>query len=306
GCICFHKADFLDVFINSLPEGIAHFNKRISFYVRSASDPAITLHFMDDLSASCDLLVGCDGIKSTVRGQIYREQADKVEAEGGDWRSILDCIEPIWSGTITYRGLRQAEKLLARHRALCAPMKHVVSYSISQGSIVNVVTFASDPEKEGTLYEEPWMTQCPQQGLLNCYANGEPEVEELLNVCQRPPDRTRTTCTTCPNAIALPGDAVRFLPPQTLYSDMRCQGAFILSSLLTHPDVDRGTLNTALRAYEHARVRKATRVLQGSWDATIMCEFNSPGYGDDCSKLADVIRKQWDWVWESTPESGPG
>jgi len=48
-----------------------------------------------------------------------------------------------------------------------------------------VVTFTSDIAKEGTQYkdgESLWVTECPQQELLDCYANWEPEVEQLLKV----------------------------------------------------------------------------------------------------------------------------
>ncbi|KZT29216.1 FAD/NAD-P-binding domain-containing protein [Neolentinus lepideus HHB14362 ss-1] len=314
GCIRFHRADFLDVFINNLPAGIAHFNKRLSFYGRSLSDSAIALHFTDDTTATCDLLVGCDGIKSTVRGQMYTEQAERIRAEGGDWQSLLDCIEPAWSGKTTYRGLIPAEKLSSGHRALRAPMKycgkgkHVVSYSISQGSIVNVVTFASELEKEGTPYEGPWVTECSQQELLDCFTNWEPDVEELLKCIDKPTRWGIHHLKPLPfyvtDAVALLGDAAHAMTPHLgAGAGQAIEDAFILSFLLTHPDTDRGTLNTALRAYEHARLQKATRVLKGSWNAAIMCEFNSPEYGDDYSRLGDAIRRQWDWVWESTPES---
>lgn len=62
-------------------------------------------------------------------------------------------------------------------------LQHVVSYSISQGSIVNVVTFRSEPEKEGSTYPDTtWVTECSQQELLDCYAGWEPDVIEMLQV----------------------------------------------------------------------------------------------------------------------------
>lgn len=48
---------------------------------------------------------------------------------------------------------------------------------------MNVVTFASEPKKEGSPYEDKvWVTPCSQQELLDCYAQWEPEVEQLLSV----------------------------------------------------------------------------------------------------------------------------
>ncbi len=62
-------------------------------------------------------------------------------------------------------------------------LQHVVSYSISQGSIVNVITFRSEPEREGSTYpDSTWVTECSRQELLGCYAGWEPEVIEMLQV----------------------------------------------------------------------------------------------------------------------------
>lgn len=61
-------------------------------------------------------------------------------------------------------------------------LQHVVSYSISQGDIINVVTFDSDPKKYGDSYEGEWVSECLQEELLECYSGWEPEVEQLLKV----------------------------------------------------------------------------------------------------------------------------
>lgn len=45
-----------------------------------------------------------------------------------------------------------------------------------------MVTFASDPKKHGDVYEGEWVTECPQEELLDCYSGWEPEVEQLLKV----------------------------------------------------------------------------------------------------------------------------
>jgi len=60
--------------------------------------------------------------------------------------------------------------------------KHVVGYSIAQGDIVNVITFASEPSKDGSPFQGPWVTDVPQAELLECYTDWEPEVVELLSV----------------------------------------------------------------------------------------------------------------------------
>ncbi|KAI0930204.1 hypothetical protein AcV5_006981 [Taiwanofungus camphoratus] len=189
GCIRFHRAQFLDVLVDHLPDGVAHFGKRLRSYSCRSHEDSVKLHFVDGTIATCDLLVGCDGIKSVVRQQLLEEKATEGQSH------FLDFIDPVWTGTIAYRGLIPVGHLArvdgTLHKTIETPMmycgknKHVVSYSISRGSIVNVVAFASDPEKEGSVFNDPWVADCTQPELLDCYAGWEPEVVELLKVHRR-------------------------------------------------------------------------------------------------------------------------
>lgn len=79
----------------------------------------------------CDVLLGCDGIKSVIRAQMLRDRA-KENNDG----SLLDLIDPVWSGTIAYRGLIPAERLNEEHRALGAPMM-VQSFNVSCRNSLN-------------------------------------------------------------------------------------------------------------------------------------------------------------------------
>ena len=60
--------------------------------------------------------------------------------------------------------------------------QHVVSYSISAGSVVNVVAMASQPHLYGTVFPGPWVTDCSPAEVQECFEGWEPEVEEMLKV----------------------------------------------------------------------------------------------------------------------------
>jgi len=209
--------------VNHIPEGVAHFGKRLISYSQISAESPIHLSFADGSATTCDVLVGADGIKSSVRAQLYSAAAKRYEDP-----SLLRYIYPVWTGTIAYRGLIRVQDIPrgkdgSTHRTVVAPMmvfvqiyrdpaatngllsivektryyhqqginssvnqgnniQHVVSYSISQGDIVNVVTFSSELEKHGQLYSGEWVTECEQKELLDCYRGWEPEVEQLLKV----------------------------------------------------------------------------------------------------------------------------
>lgn len=120
-CIRFHRAEFLDVFVNHLPGGIAQFGKRLSSYSQSEPKGDIQLYFADGSKATCDLLVGCDGVKSTIRAQMFGSKAEVTAIP-----ELLKYIEPVWTGITAYRGLIRVEDIPksgnSSHRTIQTPM----------------------------------------------------------------------------------------------------------------------------------------------------------------------------------------
>lgn len=88
--------------------------------------------FADGTTAMADVLIGCDGIKSSVRRTMFESAAQKLEAT----RATEECvsaqadrlrgsIEPVWSGWIAYRGIVPREMIESTHpdtRALFRPV----------------------------------------------------------------------------------------------------------------------------------------------------------------------------------------
>ena len=87
---------------------ILHFSKRLASYTEPASlSEPIVLKFRDGTEATCDVLVGSDGIRSAVRRTMFNELADEAEKRGETEEAarLRDMVEPVYSGQIAYRGL---------------------------------------------------------------------------------------------------------------------------------------------------------------------------------------------------------
>ena len=101
--------------MDRLPKESAHLNKRLRSYTQSGTSDTIQLTFADGSSAECDVLVGADGVKSTVRQGMFQDLAKRGRPE------MLKYVEPFFSGTFAYRCLIPAEQLPPRdggiHRA---------------------------------------------------------------------------------------------------------------------------------------------------------------------------------------------
>ena len=113
----FHRAHFHGVLLSNLPPSCTtHSAKRLKSYTQPSNDRSshapITLTFTDGTTATCDVLIGADGIKSAVRCSMMRELAESMDP--CEQQSVLSCINPVWSGVTAYRTLVSAEKLRAR------------------------------------------------------------------------------------------------------------------------------------------------------------------------------------------------
>lgn len=134
GMTTFHRPDFQSVLLGHLPPSCrTHTRKRLISYTqklsqaRHSSLPPIMLQFHDGSTASCDILIGADGVKSVARVSLVRELASSAIMEGRaqDAEEFLRCAQPRWSGTCAYRTTIPAETLRTRlpgHRVLEGPM----------------------------------------------------------------------------------------------------------------------------------------------------------------------------------------
>lgn len=127
----------------------------------------ITLHFSDGTTATADVLIGADGIRSTVRKVMFQhiiEDGEPIElststGDDGDGdgfgvrggktekrpmteEDARECVEARWSGTVVYRSLVKKEKLVeawrergkeSEHRLMRYPI--IVSYTMSTSKI---------------------------------------------------------------------------------------------------------------------------------------------------------------------------
>ena len=128
-----HRAQFQQVLLQHLSGASAeiHMQRRlVSFKQPPSCSQPIHLSFEDGSRATCDILVGADGIKSVVRERMLTAVAEELRARGraADADEALRQAKPVWSGTMAYRTTIPAEVLQRRypnHRVLTTA--HVVS-----------------------------------------------------------------------------------------------------------------------------------------------------------------------------------
>ena len=142
GVLTFHRAEYLQALASRLDPAIAtsHFSKRlVSYTQRTSITDSVALHFNDGTTATCDVLIGADGIHSATRHCLLKEAANAIATSDAEQAELLlGKVDPMWSGSIAYRAVFASEKLRCIN-----PEHHVLNerQSVSLMSISLSITY---------------------------------------------------------------------------------------------------------------------------------------------------------------------
>ena len=243
-CYVAHRADLLKLFHHALPPGAIQLDRRC---VELAQDKqGATLTFAGGDRASADVVIGADGIHSTVK------------------RAIAADVHARFSGFCAFRCLvpadRAPEMALRPVQTLwLGPGHHVVHYPISSGRLVNVVAFAP----AGDWREESWTADGDVAELVAEFLGWDDRLVQLLRSASQTKrwamyDREPLERWT-DGRITLLGDAAHaMLPFFAQGAAQAIEDAFVLAECLRK--AVPGSAPAALRRYERIRRPRATQV----------------------------------------------
>jgi salicylate hydroxylase len=82
-----HRGDFIEALVGVLPEGMVHLGHKLE-RIEDKGDRAVAT-FTNGVTIEADLIVGADGIKSTVREQLFSDQQPVFAGEHA-YRAVVD------------------------------------------------------------------------------------------------------------------------------------------------------------------------------------------------------------------------
>lgn len=246
-----HRADFHRILLDkvlALDPGCIRLNAKVTGF--SEGPDGVTLKLADGATARGDVLVGADGIKSAVRGQIVGE------------------TPAAYTGYVAWRLTVPREKLPADLMEIvgavwCGPQNHCVVYWLRRGEVLN---FVGCPEHAGW-DEESWTQRRPWEELKADYAGWHPKIQAILDSADsdecyrwalndRKPIRNWST-----QRATLLGDAAHpTLPFLAQGACMAIEDGAVLARALE----GAGSVPEALRLYQRARVERCARVVAES------------------------------------------
>jgi 2-polyprenyl-6-methoxyphenol hydroxylase-like FAD-dependent oxidoreductase len=239
-----HRADLLAMLTRGLPEDRLHLAHRLV----SLADRGdrVEMRFENGATAVVDVLVGADGIHSTVRRLVFGEE------------------RPRFTGCTAYRGLVPADRLAALELEVTTqiwmgPGAHVVHYFVRSQRLVNFVAVV----EQDAWTRESWTDRGDVADALSAFAGWHPQLHEIL----RSVDETfvwalfdrAPLAQWSSGRVTLLGDACHpMLPFMAQGSAQALEDGAALTSCLTQANAR--PVQESLRLYEAVRKPRASRV----------------------------------------------
>ncbi|VDB84464.1 unnamed protein product [Peniophora sp. CBMAI 1063] len=312
GMITMHRAELHGICFRRLPNRVAtHTNKRLVSYLDPLdADTPIRLVFADGTEATCDVLIGADGVKSVVRATMLEGLASRLPEDEGQRESLRERIPPRFSGAMTFRAIIPREKLsglspespvLVTGNLYAGNHTAIVTYPISQGRFLNVAIMNFDYSLEGSLYPQPWVSLAEGEELAPLVDGWAPELRHIvacldglevkkwiINVVQPSFDWSH-------GRVTLLGDAAHAMTPfQGAGAVQAIEDGQVLSALLAHPRTTRATVQRALRVYADVRRPVALDFFNASRrNGQLISDPTIPSHQVG-AEMAAIIERVWD------------
>jgi len=242
--ITIHRADLLDVIASGFPAERIHLGHRL-VGVEDKGD-RIEARFENGARITADILIGADGINSSVRAALFGEEA------------------PVFAGCVAYRGLVPTERLTdlgldTGNQSWVGPGAHLVHYPVSRGRLLNFVGWTEHDEWN----REDWTDRATPARALAAFAGWHPQIRQIVSAADTCFiwalfDREPLPCWSV-GRITLLGDACHPMYPFMGQGAAQAieDGATLAACLVVGGDADPAE---SLRRYEQLRRPRVTRL----------------------------------------------
>jgi salicylate hydroxylase len=277
----FHRGELHSILAKAVPPARVHLAHRCVGLEQGAD--GVTVTFENGATAKADVVIGADGIHSTVR-------------------RILLGPEKLRFACRAYRGLIPVEKIPdipKESTSWLGPGRHLVHYFVSAGRFLN---FVGHVEQEDWI-SESWTEPGKVSDLRAAYAGWHPQVQRIIDavdetfiwaVLDRPPI-TRWTF----GRVSMLGDSCHPMIPFMGQGGAQAieDAAALTACLLKCGDDVEG----ALQLYEKVRLPRASKIQTGSWNNK--ARYHMPDGPGQAERDAQLARNETDayihvgWVY---------
>jgi salicylate hydroxylase len=282
-----HRADFVNLLANALPDGVVRTGHCASGLTQDGDVARVS--FANGATAEGDIVIGADGIHSELRPYVYPPS------------------RPVFHGSIAYRGVVPHERVphwpTDSWLMWLGQGKHFLVYPLRAGKLINYVGFVPADQE----MKESWSAPGDPDALRREFAGWDPRIEGLLlhvdktfrwALYDREPLPTWTK-----GRLSLLGDAAHpMLPHLGQGANQSIEDGMALATILSH--VTAMTAPAALKAYDRLRRERVAEVQRGARENGMRYDsaYSDLGVRDAEIKAHAEFRKRL-YAYDVVPEA---
>jgi salicylate hydroxylase len=270
-----HRADLLAVLVRELPGDGLHVSHRLVGF--DDRGDRLSLAFENGETAEVDLLIGADGIHSTVQRLLFGEQS------------------PHFTGCIAYRGLIPAERvadleIAVESQVWMGPGRHFVHYYVQGERLLNWVALV----EQDTWQRESWTDRGEVADALAAYEGWHGQIRRIIEsvdetfiwaLFDRAPLKRWSQ-----GRVTLLGDACHpMLPFMAQGAAQAIEDGAALAACLA----ETSGVEAALRRYESLRLPRASKIQAMS--AQNKVRFHLPDGPEQEERDRQMATQSTDW-----------
>ncbi len=290
-----HRADLQKTLLErcaAYPDVAIQTNAPVAGFAETAGGVEVAIGRAGDArSMTADLLIGADGLRSTIRARLGLGLAD----------------EPIWSGRTAWRALVPADQapksaLKLETSLWLGPKAHLVHYPLRHGALINIVAITEDSWR-GEEAADLWAISGKPADVSPRFSRWHKDARALVSAAKewkRWPlfDREPSPRWTLAR-VALLGDAAH---PMLPFFAQGAAQAIEDAGALGRAFTGAKDINTALGAYESARRKRAGDVVIASRRQGAIYHMSGPmAFARDLTMRSlspHLMMSRLDWLYD--------
>ncbi|KAJ5776552.1 uncharacterized protein N7511_001563 [Penicillium nucicola] len=310
--VVIHRADLHNAIIEkalALPNVELRVNSPVS---EVSFDPA-SVTLSNGTVIRGDIVIGADGIKSTIRAHLLDDSSLKAVATGDAAYRIMLPREIMVKDPELKSLIEQPEAT-----RWLGPNRHIIAYPVRNHQLYNVVLL--HPDVLGS--EESWTTKGSKQAMVDNYDGWDSKVRKLIDLVDDDEVLEWKLCLHRPlktwirGSVALIGDACHPMLPYVAQGAAQAVEDAAALGILLSSITSRAEIPLALSAYEQSRKERAETVQQSGSENRITlhlpdgpeqvardAQFLASASGENPDKWSDRRTQEFLWGWDAEKEA---
>ncbi|OQE26651.1 hypothetical protein PENSTE_c005G10326 [Penicillium steckii] len=306
--VVIHRADLHNALVEKALN-LDNVHLRENCFVSSVNFNPASVTLADGSIVRGDVVIGADGIKSTVRGHLLEDpRIDAIPTGDAAYRIMLPRS--------TMERDPELKKLVEEPQATrwLGPGRHIIAYPVRNHDLYNVVLLHPDRHE----VEESWTTKGSKQEMIDHYAGWDPIVRKLIDLVVEDEVLEWKLCLHRPlktwirGPIALIGDACHPMLPYVAQGAAQAVEDAAALGILLSGITSQHEIPSALQVYEKTRKQRAETVQQSGTENRIAlhlpdgpeqlardAQFQASATGSNPDKWNDRQTQNFLWGWDA-------